>query len=192
VNNTGTNSKPDFTRGMRGYVVLRRWKKVETLMNTEEMIRELHQPGATELLNSGPPLRLAYTGHDGYPRVIPIGFLWTGEQIVVCTIPGSPKVRAISAQPHVAITIDTGDTPATARSLLIRGYAELATVDGVPDEYIAAAAKTLTPSELEGFGQQVRSTYKQMARITIHPRWARFYDFGAGRFPRTLETALNG
>jgi nitroimidazol reductase NimA-like FMN-containing flavoprotein (pyridoxamine 5'-phosphate oxidase superfamily) len=165
---------------------------MENRMKTEEMAQELAAPGARELLNSRPPLRLAYTGHDGYPRAIPIGFLWNGEQIIVCTLPGSPKVRAISAQPHVAITIDTGDTPATARSLLIRGYAEVATVDGVPDEYIAAAGKSLTPSELEGFEQEVRSTYTQMTRIAIRPRWARYYDFGAGRLPQTLATAMNG
>ena len=29
--------------------------------------------------------------------------------------------------------------------------------------------------------------YEQMARITIEPQWARFYDFGAGRFPAFLS-----
>ena len=28
--------------------------------------------------------------------------------------------------------------------------------------------------------------YKQMARITIQPQWARYYDFGAGRVPGFL------
>jgi hypothetical protein len=28
--------------------------------------------------------------------------------------------------------------------------------------------------------------YKQMARISITPNWARFYDFGAGRVPDFL------
>jgi nitroimidazol reductase NimA-like FMN-containing flavoprotein (pyridoxamine 5'-phosphate oxidase superfamily) len=161
-------------------------------MKTEEMNRELHHPDALELLRSGTLMRLAYTGHDGYPRVIPIGFLWTGEHIVVCTTTAAPKVRAISSQPHVALTIDSGDTSATARSLLIRGYAEVATVDGVPDEYIAASAKTLSPPELRAFEEQVRSVYKRMVRIAIAPRWARYYDFGAGRLPKTLATMVNG
>jgi hypothetical protein len=30
--------------------------------------------------------------------------------------------------------------------------------------------------------------YPQMARIAIEPRWARFYDFGAGRIPPFLAT----
>ena len=60
------------------------------------------------------------------------------------------------------------------------------TVDGVPDEYIAASAKSLEASIVEEFEQQVRSMYKQMVRISIEPQWARFYDFGAGRLPAFL------
>jgi len=36
------------------------------------------------------------------------------------------------------------------------------------------------------FEAQVRSMYQQMARITIQPRWARYYDFGTGRLPGFL------
>src|SRR5438874_7060537 len=48
-------------------------------------IEDLQEPGAVELLHSPDPARLAYTGPDGYPRVIPVGFLWNGTAIVVCT-----------------------------------------------------------------------------------------------------------
>src|ERR1700744_5610552 len=92
-------------------------------MKTDELQRELSEPGAVELLKSGPLVRLAYTGDDGFPRVIPIGFFWSVDDVIVCTTTVAPKVRAIAAHPHVAMTIDTGDPPATARSLLIRGTA---------------------------------------------------------------------
>ena len=39
-------------------------------------------------------------------RVIPIGFWWTGDRIVVCTSDTAPKVRALAARPPVALTID--------------------------------------------------------------------------------------
>ena len=42
--------------------------------------------------------------------------------------------------------------------------------------------------QVEMFEHQVRAMYDQMARISIEPRWARFYDFGAGRFPSFLST----
>lgn len=161
-------------------------------MNTQELARELGHPGAQALLHSGSPARLAYNGHDGYPRVIPIGFYWNGGRIVVCTAPTSPKVRALASRPQVALTIDTGSEPATAKALLVRGLATLETVDGVPDEYIAAAAKSYAASTLREFERAVRSTFKQMVRISIEPRWARFYDFGAGRVPAFLANLASG
>jgi nitroimidazol reductase NimA-like FMN-containing flavoprotein (pyridoxamine 5'-phosphate oxidase superfamily) len=155
-------------------------------MNTQELARELSHPGAQELLRSGQPARLAYNGHDGFPRVIPIGFYWNGERIVVCTAPTSPKARALTSRPQVALTIDSGSSPATAKALMVRGLVTMDTVDGVADEYLAAAAKSMEPSQLREFEGAVRSTFKQMVRISIEPTWARFFDFGAGRVPEFL------
>ena len=159
-------------------------------MNKQELARELGHPDAQKLL-SGSMSRLAYNGHDGFPRVIPVGFYWTGERIVVSTAPTSPKARALSSRPEVALTIDTGSTPAEAKALLMRGVVTMDTVDGVPDEYIAASMKTLEASKLTDFERQVRSMYKQMVRISIEPQWARFYDFGAGRMPAFLVNLAN-
>ena len=160
-------------------------------MNTQELTRELSDPGSQELLRSGTLARLSYNGHDGFPRVIPIGFYWNGDRIVVCTVPTSPKVRALSSRPQVALTVDTGDTPATAKSLLVRGIATVETVDGVADEYLAAAAKSMNGPTLEEFERAVRALYTQMARISIEPTWARFYDFGAGRLPGFLTKLIS-
>ncbi|OBI51572.1 pyridoxamine 5'-phosphate oxidase family protein [Mycobacterium sp. E787] len=159
-------------------------------MNKQELTRELGHPGARELL-SGSMARLAYNGLDGFPRVIPVGFYWTGERIVVSTAPTSPKARAISSRPQVALTIDTGSTPEEAKSLLVRGLAALETVDGVTDEYLAAARRSMDETQLAEFEDNVRSTYRQMVRISIEPQWARFYDFGAGRLPAFLAKLVN-
>jgi hypothetical protein len=160
-------------------------------MNTQELARELRHPDAQELLRSASLARLAYNGHDGLARVIPCRFYWSGERIVVCTAPTSPKVRALSSRPNVAVTIDTGSTPAEAKALLVRGFVEMDTVDGVPDEYVAASTKSLEGSKLAKFERHVRSMYKQMVRISIEPQWARFYDFGAGRVPAFLVNLGN-
>src|SRR5262249_6726666 len=84
--------------------------------------------------------RLAYPGSDGLPRVIPVGFHWDGEQIIVCTVPTSPKVPALQARPHVALTIDTDAGPAS-RALSVRGVVSVDIVDGVPAEYLAASTR---------------------------------------------------
>jgi Pyridoxamine 5'-phosphate oxidase len=148
---------------------------------------KMDHPDAQELLTSAPLLRLAYAGRDGLPRVIPIGFHWDGEQIFVCTAPSAPKVTALTERPNVALTIDTGITPGEAKQLLIRGVAGIEVVDGVPPEYIAGSTKTLSGTDLQEFETQVRGMYDQMARISITPRWARFYDFGTGRLPPFLR-----
>ena len=149
--------------------------------------QDLQEPGALELLHSPDPARLAYTGPDGYPRVIPIGFLWNGTAVVVCTAPTAPKVAALAKQPHVALTIDTMGPP--ARELLLRGTASIEIVDGVAPEYLAAAAKSTQGDELAAFEANVRGLYKEMARITITPSERAFYDFGAGRAARVSAPA---
>jgi nitroimidazol reductase NimA-like FMN-containing flavoprotein (pyridoxamine 5'-phosphate oxidase superfamily) len=156
-------------------------------MNRQELDAELGQAGAVELLQSAHLARLAYNGPDGFPRVIPVGFLWSDEEIVICTATTAPKLRALSWRPEVAVTIDAGSTPADARSVLVRGIATVEIVEGVADEYLAAARKTMDAEQVQTFEHAVRSLYDQMARISIEPRWARFYDFGAGRVPAFIS-----
>ena len=160
-------------------------------MTPDEVAAELSHPGAQELL-SGAMARLAYNGHDGFPRVIPVGFHWTGGRIVVSTAPTSPKAKALSRRPQVAVTIDGGSTPEEARALLVRGLATLETVDGVTQEYLASARNSMAGDELAEFERNVQQTYPQMVRIAIEPLWARFYDFGAGRLPGFLADLMNG
>jgi hypothetical protein len=156
-------------------------------MERQGIIDELSITGAQELLTSAPLARLAYIEKDGAPRVIPIGFFWAGDQVVVCTATTSPKVTALAACPDVALTIDVGETPDQARALLIRGRASVEIVDGVPEEYLAAAGKSLDAEAAAEFERNCREMYDQMARIAITPHWVRYYDFGAGRLPRFLQ-----
>jgi len=159
-------------------------------MKPAELTAELNHPGSQQLLRHPGPARLAYTGPDGFPRVIPIGFLWDRERVFVCTAPTAPKVKALTARPNVALTIDTYE--GAAKALLIRGTAQAEIVDGVAPEYIAASAKSMNGAELQAFEESVRGLYQQMARIAITPEWARFYDFGAGRFPAFLDKLMTG
>jgi nitroimidazol reductase NimA-like FMN-containing flavoprotein (pyridoxamine 5'-phosphate oxidase superfamily) len=148
---------------------------------------ELAQPGARELLTSRQLAHLAYLGTDATPRVIPIGFLWTGGQVVLSTATTSPKVAALTARPEVALSIISGETPDQARSLSIRGYASVEIVEGLTEEYVAGARRMLDEDAARVFEQNSRAMYEQMARIAITPRWVRYYDFGAGRMPRFLQ-----
>lgn len=153
-----------------------------TQANAAQLKAELD--AGEEILRTATLARLAYDGVDGTPRVIPIGFLWTGQAVVLATHPTAPKVAALRARPRVALTIDT---PSPARSLLLRGEAEIEVVDGPVPEYLEAAAKSMEGEELAVFEEACRETYDRMARISIVPDWARYFDFAAGRFPGFLR-----
>nr|WBO75770.1 pyridoxamine 5'-phosphate oxidase family protein [Streptomyces sp. SBE_14.2] len=141
---------------------------------------------ARELLEQASMARLAYIGPDGLPRVVPIGFFWTGEEIVLSTAATAPKVKALTARPEVALTIEAGDGPGSARALSVRGVVHLTVVDGVVPEYLAAARKNFDAEYAAEFERNCRALYDRMARIAVEPRWARYYDFGAGRVPQFL------
>jgi hypothetical protein len=124
-------------------------------------------------LRSPQPIRLAYAGRDGFPRVVPVGFLWKDNQLFVCTATSAPKVAALEERPKVAVTIDAGISSSDAKQLLIRGTASVEIVDGVAPEYFEAAAKGEGGAELEEFESGVREIFDQQARISITPEWAR-------------------
>ena len=89
---------------------------------------------------------------DGFPRAIPIGFLWDGTRFVVGTATNSPKMRALRANPKVALTIDTNTFP--PHVLLVRGTARVEIVDGVAPEYLEASKKYVAPEQWEAFEQR--------------------------------------
>ncbi|MEQ3554598.1 pyridoxamine 5'-phosphate oxidase family protein [Pseudonocardia nematodicida] len=158
-------------------------------MERQEIAQELAD--AQDLIASTSAAHLAYTAKDGTPRVVPVGYYWTGAEFVVATHPYAPKLGALRERTDVALAIDGGGTPGDARALSIRGTASITVVDGIVPEYLAAAHKSMEPDVAAEFDKNVRAVYDQQARIAITPAWVRFYDFGAGRMPRSLQAYLD-
>jgi hypothetical protein len=69
----------------------------------------------------------------------------------------------------------------------VRGRAEITIVEGVVEEYVFAARKSMGEEAAAEFEKNCRQMYDRMARIAITPTWARFYDFNVGRMPRFLK-----
>jgi hypothetical protein len=143
--------------------------------NRYEVEAELNKSIALVLLRSCALARVAYTGLDGAPRVIPVGYLWTDRTLDFWTVPTSAKVAALESDPRVAITIDTTTQP--PRALLIRGIATLTTVPGVPQGYIEASMKGIPETDRTEFTAQVRALYDAMTCVSILPMWAKLLDF---------------
>jgi len=55
--------------------------------------------------------RLAYTWHNGSPRVVPMWFHWTGEGLLTGAPPNSPKIKVLAVRPQVTVSIDTVEWP---------------------------------------------------------------------------------
>lgn len=156
-------------------------------MTQENIIRLLRDPVAQALLNSKIPARVAYTGLDGSPRVVPIWFHWDGERFVMGSAPASPKVKALARNPKVALTIDEDSYP--PKVLLVRGNAQVELIEGVVPEYGEAARRYLGEEQGSAWEEQAGGMFKQMARIAIAPEWVKILDFET-RFPKAIEKAV--
>lgn len=141
----------------------------------------LNDPVAKALLGSVNPARLAYTWMDGSPRVVPIWFHWTGEQFALSSPPKAPKLRALAADPRVALTIDGNEWP--YQVLVVRGHANIEMLNDVSPEYELAATRYFGPEQGPAWVSTLRG--KPMARIAITPGWVGILDFQT-RFPSAL------
>jgi Pyridoxamine 5'-phosphate oxidase len=157
-------------------------------MNQAEIRDLMNDPVAQGLIQAPIHARLAYTAKDGSPRVVPIGFIWTGDVFVMGSPPISPKVRALSVNPKVALTIDTDDFPPNI--LLVRGEAALETVDGVPDEFVEAARRFVGDERMPEWEAQAHGLYKEMVLIRVTPTWVKIIDFET-RLPGYVEELIN-
>jgi len=142
--------------------------------------RLLETPFAQRLLASTELARLAYVARDGTPRVLPMLFQWTGDELVVPTFAGSHKVDALRRAPEIAVTIDRPGPPPEV--LLLRGRASLTEVDGIVPEYAQAQARYYGPEQGAWAVAEVDRPGTRMVRIALRPSWVGTIDF-VERFP---------
>jgi len=162
----------------------------ETMALPQGDLKLLESDVAKRLLNSTMPARGAYVAMDGTPRVLPTWFHWTGDELVMPTSVSAPHVRhaaarlrALRANPHVAITIDTDGFPPEV--LLMRGKASVIEVDGVVPEYALAARRYLGEEQATAYLVYVDQPGTKMARIAVRPTWVGVIDFQT-RLPSAL------
>ncbi len=147
----------------------------------------LDDPVAQRLLQSTIPARLAYNWHDGTPRVIPIGFHWTGTEIVLGTPPDSPKMKALHDGAKVALTIDSDSMP--YKVLMVRGSVRTDTVEGIAPEYATMTKRVLGEEQGQAWLENMRPICPRMSRVFVKPEWVGILDFET-RFPSALERAM--
>jgi hypothetical protein len=161
------------------------YEEEEIMTSQQEPISILNNdPVAQTLLQSDMPASLGYVWPDGTPRVTPIWFYWTGKAFVLGSPLNAPKMRVLSNETPVSLTIDTREWP--YKVLFIRGTARAETVDSVFPEYTAMAKRYLGDEAGQGFAELFKSRFSQMARITADPEWVAVQDF-VTRYPSAWE-----
>lgn len=147
----------------------------------------LDHPVARELLAATIPARLAYTGLDGAPRVVPTLFHWTGEEILVFSWPDDYKVAALWTNPQAALTIDTSEAP--FRVLSLRCDADITITEGPPPEMPQCFTRYFGLEGARAQLNQMTQMSPTMARIALRPTWADVIDFET-RLPAGMERKL--
>ncbi|MFC5185619.1 pyridoxamine 5'-phosphate oxidase family protein [Actinomadura harenae] len=151
-------------------------------------LRLLDTPTARHLLATVPVARLAYTGKDGTPRVIPVNFLWTGGELVIAAFAGTYKVRDLTARPDVAVCIDTTEAP--PQVLMLRGRVTLAESDGVLPEYATMQRAMMGEEAGTAYIEAIDQPGLRMVRIVLRPAWAGVLDFQNRLSERTPAPVL--
>jgi PPOX class probable F420-dependent enzyme len=68
-------------------------------------------PEGRRLLSEPNIGNLGFHGIDGYPRVIPVWFTFTGDEIQVASPPNQYKCRALRADPRAVLMVSTPKQP---------------------------------------------------------------------------------
>lgn len=150
-------------------------------------LKLLDHPVAQGLLHAAIPAHLAYVALDGTPRLVPLLFHWTGEEIVFSSWIDDLKVAAIQAHPEIALTIDTPDPP--FKVLAVRGAAAVEIVDGLPDECLPTFTRYFGPEGGRAWTERMARMADQMARIALRPTWVEVLDFET-RFPSGITRRM--
>lgn len=143
----------------------------------------LQDPVAQELLLAPLPAHLAYTWTDGTPRVVPIWFHWTGDEVVMATPPNAPKNKVLADGTPVAVSIDSDGFP--YHVLMLRGRVSVQVVDGVVPEYADAATKYFGAEQGAAWVSQFPEGTR-MTRVALRPDWVGVIDFET-RLPSALS-----
>jgi PPOX class probable F420-dependent enzyme len=115
-------------------------------------------PEGRRLLGEPNVGNLGFHGLDGYPRVIPVWFKFTGDEIQVASPPDQYKCRALRADPRATLMVSTPTQPyrfagATGRVEIevIEEPERIAFVREIAERYLGAdAARRYIESWIRG------------------------------------------
>lgn len=103
---------------------------------------------------------------DGRPHLVPVWFLWDGEDLLILSQPRTQKVRNLARDPRVTIALDDSRTGRDV--VLLEGIAALLPVGERPEQVSAYLAKyAMLLAEMDWLAEAYLEEYAQA--IVIRP-----------------------
>jgi PPOX class probable F420-dependent enzyme len=138
---------------------------------TPSPVRKLTPQETTDLLNLAIPAHLSTLDSDGFPRIVPIWFLWEEENFYLSSGLDSRHVRDLARDPRagLCITIEEGQTQAgyrPFRQIMVRGKAQV-----LPDPNATWSCKLIGKyiAGEAGVQRATREAGKPHVVIALHP-----------------------
>lgn len=117
---------------------------------------------------------LAYLRHDGRPNQSPIWYCYDGAALVMSTVTGSPKHRALARDPRVTVTVQDERPP--YRAVVIEGSVTLTPIE--------PGADPTAGIDVRYFGRLAAAEYRKLTQET--------YDASGLTAIRLVPTAVRG
>ncbi|HEX9092167.1 MAG TPA: hypothetical protein VF831_11795 [Anaerolineales bacterium] len=128
---------------------------------------------------------------DGTPRVVPIGFTWTGKELVTSSPSSAPKLLALKEGDKVTVTFDSYTPPFMV--LYIRGIVHICPCDELVPDWCEAAVRMMGKAGAEGFINMSEAMLKagamKITRLAVEPTLAGIVEFQT-RFPSGIEKGM--
>ena len=81
---------------------------------------------AWEYIESKPGwIALSTNGHDGFPHTVPIGYFVSGGSIFIGCLDYTQKVKNVERNQKISLTLESGETMADIKGVLIKANAEI-------------------------------------------------------------------
>ena len=81
---------------------------------------------AWEYIESKPSwIALSTNGHDGFPHTVPIGYFVSDGSIFIGCLDSTQKVENVERNQKISLTLESGETMADIKGVLIKANAEI-------------------------------------------------------------------
>lgn len=101
---------------------------------------------------------LSWLKRDGRPASAVVSFVWLGDAIGLTALEGSPRVKALRRDPHVALVVSGKGSPVGhSRCVSIQGECDIRSDQQTRDRFFPAFSRAVLPDSERGAAMMARA-----------------------------------